>query len=144
MHKIVELKEKLIEELEEYGNKGELSMGDLDTVDKLAHATKNLCKVIKEAEEEQYSREGGSYRGSYDGTYDNGSYEGGSYEDGSYRGRSYSMRRGRGPGARRDSMGRYSSDNGQMVSELRELMADAPDERTRSEFQKFIQKMEQM
>ena len=140
MHKIVELKEKLIEELEEYGNKGELSMGDLDTIDKLAHATKNLCKIIKSAEEEEYSREDGSYRGSYEGAYDNG----GSYENGSYRGRSYSMRRGRGPGARRDSMGRYSSDNGQMVNELRELMADAPDERTRSEFQKFIQKMEQM
>jgi hypothetical protein len=31
-----------------------------------------------------------------------------------------------------------------MVMELRELMEDAPDDRTRMEFEKFIRKMEQM
>lgn len=31
-----------------------------------------------------------------------------------------------------------------MISELHELMQDAPDERTKQELQKFIQKMEQM
>ena len=31
-----------------------------------------------------------------------------------------------------------------MVMELREMMEEAPDERTRMEFDKFIRKMEQM
>ena len=133
MHKLHELKEKLMKELEEYDGK-KLSMGELDTIDKLTHTIKNLCKIIESSEE--YSGNG-SYRMSYEG--------GSSYDDGgSYRGRSYSMRRGRGPGARRDSMGRYSSDNQEMVSQLQTLMEDAPDEQTRMEFQKFIQKMEQM
>lgn len=140
MHELYELKEKLIKELENRG-KGNLSLAEFDVVDKLAHTIKNLCKIIKDAEEEQYSGEG-SYRMSYD---NGGSYRS-SYAD-DMRGErgTYSARRGRGPGARRDSMGRYSSaDNQMMVEELRGLMEEAPDERTRSEFQKFIQKMEQM
>ena len=34
--------------------------------------------------------------------------------------------------------------NEEMVEELRDLMQDAPDEQTRKEFQRFIQKLEQM
>ena len=78
-----------------------------------------------------YSRDGGSYRGSY---------EGGSYA------------RGRGRNANRDSMGRYSSrgysrdggysNAGDMVDELRDLMNQAPDDQTRQEMQRLIQKME--
>lgn len=43
-------------------------------------------------------------------------------------------------------MGRYSRGNESemMVQELRELMENAPDENTRMEFQRFIQKIEQM
>ena len=44
---------------------------------------------------------------------------------------------------KRDSMGRYSR-NGGMVDELRDLMHDAKDERTRQEFQRFINKIETM
>ena len=40
-------------------------------------------------------------------------------------------------------MGRYSGDDN-MVAELRELMQDAPDEQTRKEFERFIQKIERM
>ena len=45
------------------------------------------------------------------------------------------------------AMGRYSrnySRDGGLVEELRELMQEAPDDRTRQEFQKFITKMESM
>ena len=45
--------------------------------------------------------------------------------------------------AKRDSMGRYSRANDMMIDELRELMDDAPDEQSRMEFERFIQKMEQ-
>ena len=45
-------------------------------------------------------------------------------------------------------MGRYASRgysrDENMIAELRELMAEAPDEKTRMEFQKFISKMESM
>ena len=148
MQDLYALKEMLCKELKNYGKKGELTAGSLEVIDKLAHALKNLNKVI---EEEQYSSRsydgGGSYRGSY--AYENGSMSnGGSYarsmDDGSYG----SYARGRGSGARRDSMGRYASAgysrNNDLVMELRELMQDARDESTRMELEKFINKMESM
>lgn len=143
MHKVYELKDKLCDELEEYGDK-KLDAGSLEVIDKLAHTIKNLDKIIEKYEDEDYSsayNDGMSYEG--------GSYEGGSYERGGNRGGNryssrYAMARGRGRNARRDSMGRYSSDNRMMVEELRDLMNDAPDERTKMEFKRFIEKMEQM
>lgn len=140
MHELYELKEMLMDELKEYGSKKDMSTGSLDVVDKLSHTIKNLCKIIEDMEDEQYSmanedmmRAGQSYR------RDNNR---------SYRGNSYA--RGRGRNARRDSMGRYSSEGGysqamdDMADELRSLMEDAPDERTKQEFQRFIKKIEQM
>lgn len=140
MHELYELKEMLMDELKEYGSKKDMSTGSLDVVDKLSHTIKNLCKIIEDMEDEQYSmanedmmRAGQSYRRD---------------SNRSYRGNSYA--RGRGRNARRDSMGRYSSEGGysqamdDMADELRSLMEDAPDERTKQEFQRFIKKIEQM
>lgn len=154
MHEIYELKEMLMKELEEYGKKGEMSSGSLEVVDKLSHTIKNLCKIIEDMEESEggssYYGGGSSRRGgsSYEGRESGQSRRGGSsYEN---RGGGSSYARGRGRNARRDSMGRYSSEGGysmaaeDMVMELRELMEDAPDDRTRQEFQRFIQKIEQM
>ncbi len=144
MHKVYELKEALCDELEEYGNKGKLTAGDIEIVDKLAHTIKNLDKIIETYEEDGYSEDDYAMeRGGYsnEGNYSNARDGMGRYS------RRYSMARngrGRGSNARRDSMGRYSSDNGMMVEELRELMKDAPDERSRMEFEKFIRKMETM
>lgn len=115
MQELHELKEMLCDELKEYGKKGEMTAGSLDVVDKLAHALKNLDKIIEKYDEEGYS--GRSYR----------SYNGGSYA----RRRRYS---------REDGYSRH----GDMIAELRDLMSDAPDDRTRMEMQKFIQKMESM
>lgn len=137
MHAIYDLKEQLCKELEEYGEKGELTAGTLDVVDKLAHTIKNIDKIIEKYEEEE---------GYSEGSYNNGSYNDDSYGRGN---RTYNIRGSyaRGRNAKRDSMGRYSRngsyDNG-MVQELRDLMNEAPDERTRREFQSFISKMEQM
>lgn len=145
MHELYELKEKLMDELKEYGSKNEMTAGTLDVVDKLAHTIKNLCKIIEEME---YSEEGGSYEGG--GSYAQGGGGGRGGQGGGNRGgggssrASYAMARGRGRNARRDSMGRYSSDSEMMVSELRELMEDAPDQKTRMEFERFIRKLEQM
>lgn len=160
MHQLYELKEMLCEELKEYGSKDKLDVGGLEIVDKLAHAIKNIDKIIEAYEmEEEYSMEGGGGGGSsYEG---GGNYRrsyaqgGGGGNQGGGRGGSYA--RGRGRNARRDSMGRYSREGGrysrdgysrggadEMVEELRELMQEAPDNQTRQEFQKLIQKLEQM
>ena len=134
MNELYELKETLCDELKEYSRKGKMSAGDLEVVDKLTHTIKNLDKIIETYEEENYS-ETPRGRMTYDGgmMYDR---DGRNYRiEGSYA-------RGRRT-ARRDSMGRYSRDDG-MIRELRELMEEAPDERTKMEFERFIRKMESM
>ena len=93
MKELYELKEKLVDELKEYGKK-EMSAGSLDVIDKLAHATKNLCKVIESMEEGYSGR--GSYRGRNRdsmGRYSSdNSYEG-SYHDRMMRDEYYDSRR---------------------------------------------------
>lgn len=151
MHELYELKDKLLQELEEYGSK-ELSAGTLDVVDKLSHAVKNLCKIIEMKEdEEEYS---GAMMGGMGGTSyarggNRGGSRGGSYR-GSYEGRGGSYARGRGRNARRDSMGRYSSERGysrdgeELADQLRDLMEDAPDEAIRKDIERLLRKVEQM
>lgn len=148
MKELYELKETLCKELEEYGRKKEMKAGDLEVVDKLAHTIKNLDKVIENYSDEysgEYSMARGrgsnanrDSRGRYSSEYSNAR---GMNRDG------YSMRDGysneRGGYSNERYSNRYSN-NGNMVAELRELMEDAPDERTRMEFEKFIRKMESM
>lgn len=146
MHEIYELKDMLCEELEKYGSKGDLNTGELEIVDKLAHAVKNLGKIIEMADEEEYSGEmmgGGSYqRGGQGGNRGGG---------GSYRG-SYARGDGRSRGGGNNPTGRnqYSRERGysraadDMVEQLRDMMEEAPDQQTRKEIQRLITKMEQM
>ena len=136
MHELYELKDMLCKELKDYGSKGELTPGTLEVVDKLAHAAKNIDKIIEAYEEE----EGYSSRPYDDGM--NGSYaRRGGYSrnmGGSNRG---SYARGR-MNARRDSMGRYSRDDG-LAEELRGLMDDAPNDTIKREMQRLVEKIEQ-
>jgi len=141
MHELYELKEKLCKELKEYSRK-DITAGSLTMIDTLAHAAKNLDKIIEryEEEEEMYSgmpsHEGGSMRGSYEGM---NTYSRRMSRDGSYR--------GRGRNARRDAMGRYSSEysgDDEMMTELQDLMRNAPDDRTRQKIQSIIYKMGEM
>lgn len=164
MHELYELKEMLCKELEEYGKKGELSAGTLEIVDKLAHAAKNLGKLIEMyEEEEEYSGAMGGRRYNRYSREGQGGGQGGGNRGGGNRGGSGggSYARGRGRNANRDSMGRYSSDGysregysrdgysyaedgvAEMIEEMREMMQDLPQDKQR-EVQKFIQKMEQM
>ena len=116
-----------LEELERKADKdGKLSMAEVQYGDMLAHMKKNLMKT------EEMSEDG----------YSNG-YS--MNRDDSYRGNSYARRRdSRGRYSRDYNRGGYSMSADDMVSELRELMNDAPDERTRMEFEKFIRKVESM
>ena len=144
MHELMELKEKLCKELEEYGKK-DLSAGTLDVVDKLSHAIKNLDKIIEKYEEEEYS---GDMRYGMNGRMMRGGVAYARDGRGSYRGGSYA--RGRTGNVRRDSMGRYSSERGysrdaeDLAMQLRDLMEDAPDETIRRDMEKLLRKVEQM
>ena len=142
-----ELIEYCCDELDELKSKikkgGKLSMAETEYMDTLAHAKKNLMKG-EEMSEEGYS--GMMYPRYYgDDRMDGRSYrDERSYADDRMDGRSYA----RGRNARRDSMGRYSRGysmaNEDMMDELRDLMEKAPDEMTKKEFRKFIDKIETM
>ena len=118
MHALYKLKDMLCEELESYAEMGRMNANTLAIVDTLAHALKNLDRVIMTKEEEMeggsFAYDGGSnrsYEGSFEGS-NRGSYQ--SYDDG------YSSRRGR------DSMGRFTSRRGysradEMVDQLKKL-----------------------
>ena len=145
MHKLMEYICNELEELERKADKeGKLSMAEIEYIDKLSHIKKSLLAAEEMWEDSEYSEAGGgrggnSYRmsnrggSSYRRSRDGGSpFEGGSYA------------RGRGRNARRDAMGRYSSDSEEMIEELRELMQDAPDQQTRQDIQRIVSRLEQM
>lgn len=122
------LSDKLAEKTRKVKNGG-MSDGDLETIDKLTHALASVKKIMAFMEDEEgYSGNWpeGSYRGSYRSSY------GGSYA--------------RGRNQRRDSMGRYSGERGysrnDLADKMRDLMTDAPDDRTRQEIQRMIDKLE--
>ena len=130
MKHLEKLKEALCEELDKFGKSGDITVNSLEKIHKLTDTIKNIDKIMALEEEDGYSetrgRMGGYMRGS-------------SYDDDMM----YSERRGRGRNARRDSMGRYSSDGGSyergysrdeskddMMSMIGEMMEDAnPKER---------------
>lgn len=130
MEKLYKLKEMLCDELEEYANKGELSAGSLDVIDKLSHALKSVTTIIAmEDAEGDYSKD---YSGGMNRMYPK------YYRDSSYA-------RGR----RRDSMGRYSRDDysyavDDMVNQLHEMVNEAPNEQTKQDILKLIKKFENM
>ena len=130
MHKILELRDMLMDELEKVSAKGELSTGSLEVIDKLAHAIKSIDTIVA-MEEAGYSNEDG-----------------------------YSRARGRGRYAKRDSMGRYSSTGGSyddmaydrrysreaakdhLARELRDLARDTTDEGSKQMIHKWIKQVE--
>ena len=117
------LSDKIAEKTRKIKNGG-MSDGDLDTVDKLTHALASVKKIMAFMEDEDgYSGDwmGGPYRNSYRNSYARG-------------------------GRRRDSMGRYSGEYGysrnDLADKMRDLMRSAPDDRTRQEMQRMVEKLE--
>ena len=126
MHKLYALKDRLTKELEEYADKG-LSEASLKTIDTLAHAAKNLDKVIECGEAEGYS--GYSRRMSY--------RDGASYDDGRHGSDRYYVRPDGSYARGRDAMGRYS----RAGASLERLMESAPDERTKTEIRNIMNRL---
>ena len=128
-----------MDEVKKIAQKGELTAGSLETIDKLLNSIKNACKIIM---------------------YDEYEKDGYSYADGDMDMHNYSYARGRGRNASRDSMGRYSSEGGysnrmysrrggysyadknEKVEMLREMMQEVGTDEERRALQKIIRKME--
>lgn len=133
MEYIEKIKKMLCRELEKFSMKTDLTVTDLERIHKLSDTIKNLDKIkMLEEDGEGYS-EARMGRGGSRYSYDDDMM--------------YSERRGRGRNAKRDSMGRYSSEGGyaedyrggmysyddakdHMMSKLGSMMEDAdPNER---------------
>lgn len=118
MHKLYELKEKLIDELETYADRGKFTKEDVEEVKYMSSAVDHICNIIDGMD--------GEYSGSY--------REGGSYA------------RRRGESMRRDNRGRYSTEGysraeNDFRSDLEALMENAPTEQMRKKMHTFIQTM---
>ena len=128
MHKLKELKQQIIEELEARSEKGISSMNDLKEIDCLAHAGKNLGKLIEMCEEEE---------------------SGSSFRMMPYSRRSYYDREGSSYRRRRDSMGRYARDgrsyddgyaeaSGEMHATLETMLRNAKSEEERRTIERMM------
>ena len=126
MDKLYDLKEKLCEELENLARKPDMGPGDLELIHKLTDTIKNIGKIEMLGE-----------RGGYSEAMDNDDYgRGTSYA----RGRS--GRRG-GRNTRRDSMGRYSRDDGRSeMMEHIESALDAANDKDREAIKRFMRQLE--
>lgn len=155
MHKLIEYVCEELESLEKKAAKGSMSAAEIEYADKLASLKKNLLKgdmlydEVMEMDGEYSGNMGGmSYQRGGRGGNRGGNMGGSSYDDGMSYARGDG--RGRGRNAKRDSMGRYSSERGysrddqEMADQLRDLMEDAPDESVRRDIERLLRKVEQM
>lgn len=140
MHKLEELKKKLIEKMERmYEDHPDLSGSVIENIDIMAHAVKNLCKIC---EEEEYSSRGSSNayfpmvfaRGSYEGS--NESYGGEAYRKRDSMGR-FSREGSSRESSRGSSRDGYSRGMWETVDKIEDLIREAPDEQTRQELQRI-------
>lgn len=132
---------------------GVINNDTLNYIDKLTHAIKSVKTTIATTESEgyserDYSRDGMSYN-------DGMSYGGMSYGDRYDGGSSYA--RGRGSNAKRDSMGRYSSEHGysrndgyshggaddDTMRRINDLMSRTTEPQFKNELQQIMRNLEQ-
>lgn len=142
MHSLEKIRDMLMEELNSCAKKDSLSVSSLDTIDKLTHAIKSI-DTITAMEESGYSND-----------YSGRSYARGgnsSYARRSSRGRSRNaydeMAYGRGGGSGRSyRSGRgYSRDEAkdELVSQLREISMNTPDDESKQMIEEWIMQAEQ-
>lgn len=146
MKHLEKLKEALCEELDKFAKSGDVTVNSLEKIHKLTDTIKNIDKIMALEESDGYSEARGGRGSSY--------MHGSSYDDDMM----YSERRGRGRNAKRDSMGRYSSEGGSyergasyddgysrakddMMMMLGEMMEDA-DPKQREALKKCMRELE--
>lgn len=135
MHKLYELKEKLMDELEAYSQNGKFSKDDVEAIKYISSAIDHICNICEDMDGEYSGDMMPGGMGNMSGSYARGGR--------SYRG---SYARGRGRNAKRDSMGRYSSEGYSRAEDdfrmdLHELMQDAPNEQVRQKLQRIMSEM---
>ena len=127
-----------------------MSAAEIEYADKLASLKKNLLKGDMLYDEVM---EDGEYSSAMRPMSDmGGNYRGGSYNRNRDGGMSYARGdgRGRGRNAKRDSMGRYSSERGysrdaaDMTAELQEMMDDPKYAPVKHDIERLMRKVEQM
>lgn len=125
--KMEEIRDMLCEELDKIADKGELSAGSLELVDKLTHSIKSIDTIMA-MEERGYSERGYSYN--YPRYYYDHDRRDGGYSE----------------ARRRDARGWYSGadEHEHMLMELREAKAAAKDPAVREDIQRLIDKAERM
>lgn len=143
MEHLDKIMEMAVAEMNSIAKNGKFrSREEIDSVGKLIDMTKDIY-CIWEMEENEYADDGASY--ARDGMR--------GYSENRYGGSSYA--RGRGRSAKRDSLGRYSRNDGyrmdgysrddgkgDFVDDLHEIMRNAPDEQTRQSIKRMIEQME--
>lgn len=134
MHKLHELKDNLMKELEVLSMNGQISVSSLEKIHTLTDSIKNIDKIImleEYGESDEYSN-----RPYY--SYGDRSYDGGSYE-----GRSYARNRDR-RGRYSSERGRYSRDEAKedMIEQIQEMMSDATSEKERQALQRCLSSLQ--
>ena len=142
MKHLEKLREALCEELDKFAKSGDITVNSLEKIHKLTDTIKNIDKIMMLEEDGGYS----------EGYMGDGMMYGGSYA----RGRRY---------AKRDSMGRYSSDGGSydgdeyserkigrgysrdeatdwMMTRLGEMMSETDDPKQRETLKKCMRELE--
>ena len=119
MHQLKSLKEKLVKEICEYGNRSSFSSSDIQNIKNLISSILKLCEYNEMEDDEEYSnrmsyRHDSAYRRDAMGRYARDNY----------------ARRG------------YSRDD-DMMNKLYEVMDEAP-EHKKQEIKKMIDRLEQM
>ena len=139
MHTYEKVKDMLCEELEKVSNKGGLTAGSLDVIDKLTHSIKSIDTIMAMAEyEDDYSERGMSYA-RQGGNRRSSSRRGGgsSYDDGMMYENDTSY-------ARRDGHGRYSREDNKenLISKLENMAMNTTDERMKATIHKCINELD--
>lgn len=151
MHKLIEYACDKLDELEKKAEKGNLSMAETEYAEVLSSLKKNLLKgdILYDEVMEMDGEYSGAMRPMSDM---GGTYRGDSYNRNRDGGMSYARGDGRGRGSRakRDSMGRYSSERGysrdaaDMTAELQEMMDDPKYAPVKHDIERLMRKVEQM
>lgn len=130
MHKLEELRDMLMAEIEKCTDKG-ISAGSLDVIDKLTHAVKSIDTIMA-MEEAGYSNDGYSYARGRRGNVrrDSMGRYSSRYDDGNYRS---------------NNSYRYSRDDAKhdLADELREMAMNTDDPESKNMIHKWLKQVEE-
>ena len=152
MHKLHDLRDMLMRELDECTKKGEISPNSLDVIDKLTHSVKSIDTILamEEYDDGEYKARRRDSRGRYMDGYNDGGYNRG-YNRDQY-GEDYN--RGYNRGYNRDEYGRdqygeynrrrYSRDEAQheLMENLRQMEMNAGNEEQKKMIRRWISQAE--